>query len=91
MIKEKYSIKPFIFRHLVGKDHLEFRTQKQQDALEYLLYLFNFLQKSDSKKEDSFLVDFVGGTNTVYFCTQCNGYFDQVGQTNVFDLKLTEE
>ena len=34
-----YQIKPFMFRYLVGKEHLEFRTQKQQDACEYLIHL----------------------------------------------------
>lgn len=39
------GIKPSTFKALVGKDHAEFRTNKQQDAFEFLLYLTDKLDK----------------------------------------------
>lgn len=39
------GIKPSTFKTLIGKDHAEFRTNKQQDAFEFLLYLTDKLDK----------------------------------------------
>jgi uncharacterized UBP type Zn finger protein len=43
------GIRPFMFRLLVGKDHAEFKTNKQQDASEYFHHIEVFLEK-DAKK-----------------------------------------
>ncbi|CAK9440345.1 uncharacterized protein LODBEIA_P44450 [Lodderomyces beijingensis] len=40
------GIKPFAFKSLIGKNHEEFKTQRQQDAFEFLQYL---LGKEDSE------------------------------------------
>jgi ubiquitin carboxyl-terminal hydrolase 5/13 len=37
------GIKPHMFKTLVGKDHKEFKTSLQQDALEYLIHLLEKL------------------------------------------------
>ncbi|CAI5756837.1 unnamed protein product [Candida verbasci] len=37
------GIKPFTFKNLIGENHVEFKTQRQQDAFEFLLYLLNKL------------------------------------------------
>ena len=39
------GIRPFMFRVLVGKDHPEFKTNKQQDASEYFHHVEEFLEK----------------------------------------------
>lgn len=39
------GIKPESFKNLIGRDHPEFRTNKQQDANEFLLYLFDKLDR----------------------------------------------
>lgn len=45
---EEYQlgIKPFVFKNLIGQNHAEFKTQRQQDANEFLLY---FLDKLDNE------------------------------------------
>lgn len=37
------GIKPTIFKSLIGEDHPEFKTNKQQDAFEFLIYLLDKL------------------------------------------------
>ncbi|KAI5953992.1 ubp14 [Candida margitis] len=37
------GIKPFVFKNLIGQNHSEFKTQRQQDAFEFLLYLLDNL------------------------------------------------
>ncbi|GAA5826073.1 hypothetical protein JCM5353_004201 [Sporobolomyces roseus] len=44
------GIKPSMFKALVGKDHAEFSTMKQQDAGEFLTHLLEFVKRS-SKRE----------------------------------------
>lgn len=39
------GIKPTMFKSLVGEDHVEFKTNKQQDAFEFLLYLLDLIDK----------------------------------------------
>lgn len=39
------GVKPESFKNLIGREHPEFRTNKQQDANEFLLYLFDKLDK----------------------------------------------
>ena len=41
------GIKPYMFRHLVGKGHIEFCTNRQQDAMEYLMHLLQILDKNE--------------------------------------------
>jgi len=36
----KYRLAPRMFKNLIGRDHVDFRTGQQQDAAQYLQYLF---------------------------------------------------
>lgn len=40
------GIKPIMFKTLVGKNHPDFATMKQQDSSEFLLHLFELIRKS---------------------------------------------
>lgn len=40
------GIRPSMFKALVGKDHADFSTMKQQDAGEFLLHLFELVRNS---------------------------------------------
>lgn len=40
------GIRPASFKALIGKDHAEFRTTRQQDAFEFLLWLMDRLDKT---------------------------------------------
>uniref|UniRef100_A0A7S4S7S3 Ubiquitin carboxyl-terminal hydrolase n=1 Tax=Ditylum brightwellii TaxID=49249 RepID=A0A7S4S7S3_9STRA len=43
----KYRIAPRMFKHVIGKDHVDFRTGQQQDAAQYLQYLFEKLDRAE--------------------------------------------
>jgi ubiquitin carboxyl-terminal hydrolase 5/13 len=45
------GIKPYMFRHIVGKGHSEFSTHKQQDAMEYLIHLLSILSKNEGNSK----------------------------------------
>lgn len=49
-IRFQDGLKPSMFKNLVGKDHAEFSTMRQQDASEFLFHLLEFIKRS-SKKE----------------------------------------
>lgn len=62
------GIKPSSFKALIGAEHLEFRTNKQQDANEFLLYLLDKLDGEfglSLNKEFKFLM----GNKVV--CSEC--------------------
>ncbi|GAA5953514.1 hypothetical protein JCM21900_006188 [Sporobolomyces salmonicolor] len=44
------GIKPSQFKALVGKDHAEFSTMKQQDAGEFLAYLLEFIRRASKQQ-----------------------------------------
>lgn len=62
------GIKPAAFKALVGADHEEFKTNKQQDANEFLLYLFDKLDRQfglQLNKSFKFLM------GSKVLCTEC--------------------
>ena len=87
---EDLEIRPYMFRYLVGKDHLEFRTQKQQDACEYLIHLFSFIKKAEKelKAEYSSFFDFISVTK--FDCPDCECFYERENRTNLLTLKLGE-
>jgi ubiquitin carboxyl-terminal hydrolase 5/13 len=40
------GIKPTSFKTLVGRGHVEFSTKRQQDAHEFLIYLFSLIERN---------------------------------------------
>ena len=42
------GLSPAMFKHLVGRNHAEFSTMRQQDAFEFLLHLFKLINVSNS-------------------------------------------
>lgn len=63
------GIRPSTFKALIGENHAEFSSQRQQDAFEFLLYL---LDKLDAKFGLALTrtLKFLTGTKVV--CTKCN-------------------
>ncbi|TDH68876.1 hypothetical protein CCR75_005557 [Bremia lactucae] len=43
--RNNVELRPITFRRLVGKDHPDFSTGQQQDAVEYLQYLLDFMTR----------------------------------------------
>lgn len=82
--EEEYQegIKPYDFKILLAKDNAEFSSSRQQDALEYLQWVFDRLDKEEP---------FIGESTTKNFnfqyvnrmvCTGCNGYKVNEVKTN---------
>lgn len=45
-VPHQKGLAPSMFKHLVGRDHPEFSTMRQQDAFEFLLHLFKLISLS---------------------------------------------
>lgn len=56
---EKYIIAPRLFKHLIGKNHPEFSTNRQQDASEYFTHFLDLLDKNEKGQ----LTRLCNGTN----------------------------
>ncbi|CAO1382523.1 unnamed protein product [Diamesa serratosioi] len=46
------GIKPTMFKNLIGKNHPDFATKQQQDAQEFLLHLFNVIERNSRNQEN---------------------------------------
>lgn len=85
---EELEIRPFMFRYLVGKDHMDFRTQKQQDACEYLMYLFRFIKEAENELKGNFTNYFDFLSVTKFDCPDCDAYYLKENKANLLTLKL---
>jgi ubiquitin carboxyl-terminal hydrolase 5/13 len=89
---ESIDIRPYIFRHLIGKDHLEFRTQRQQDAAEYLTHLFQVFKNTEKILGVNFSSLFRYKSVTKLTCSSgCQSYNVRENKGLILDLNLTEE
>lgn len=52
-IDPKYRLAPRMFKHLIGKDHVEFRTGQQQDAAQFLQYMLEQVDRAELKGSTS--------------------------------------
>lgn len=43
----KYRLQPRMFKHVVGDDHVDFRTGQQQDAAQFLQYMLEKLDRAE--------------------------------------------
>lgn len=46
------GIKPTMFKNLIGKGHPDFSTKQQQDAQEFLLHVFNVIERNSRSQEN---------------------------------------
>ncbi|GAA5941060.1 ubiquitin-specific protease UBP14 [Sporobolomyces koalae] len=69
------GIKPSMFKALVGKDHSEFSTMKQQDAGEFLNHLLEYIRRSSKKEnsQDVTVETFGYSMEERLECTKCRG------------------
>eukprot|EP00980_Cylindrotheca_fusiformis_P017204 scaffold5296_cov215-Cylindrotheca_fusiformis.AAC.7 len=45
----KYRLAPRMFKHIIGKDHVDFKTGQQQDAAQFLQYLLEQIDRAEMK------------------------------------------
>src|SRR3546814_19044816 len=46
-LRARNTIAPRMLRHLVGKGHAEFSSNRQQDAMEYFQHLLEFMNRKE--------------------------------------------
>ena len=51
----KYRLAPRMLKHIIGKDHVDFRTAQQQDAAQFLQYLLEQLDRGEVKCDSTML------------------------------------
>lgn len=75
-VVEEYQsgISPYDFKLLLGRDSEEFMSGRQQDALEYLQWVFDRLDKEEPYIGESTTKLFSFQTVNRLVCEGCNGY-----------------
>mmetsp|Transcript_15559 Transcript_15559/g.35668 ORF Transcript_15559/g.35668 Transcript_15559/m.35668 type:complete len:861 (+) Transcript_15559:212-2794(+) len=51
----KYRVAPRMFKHLIGKDHVDFRTGQQQDAAQFLQYVLEQVDRAEGKHDSKMI------------------------------------
>ena len=64
------GVKPIMFKSLIGKNHEEFKTMRQQDADEFLKHVFQTLERGQGGEA---VEGFKFGMETRLQCTECKG------------------
>jgi len=62
----KYRVAPRMFKHLIGKNHVDFRTGQQQDAAQFLQYFLEKIDRAEAKHDR----DIIPTSNLFSFQTQ---------------------
>lgn len=44
--RERQSIKPIMFKNVIGRNHVDFSTKQQQDAYEFLVHLLSTIERN---------------------------------------------
>eukprot|EP01127_Copromyxa_protea_P001634 TRINITY_DN11594_c0_g1_i1.p1 TRINITY_DN11594_c0_g1~~TRINITY_DN11594_c0_g1_i1.p1 ORF type:complete len:802 (-),score=245.62 TRINITY_DN11594_c0_g1_i1:36-2441(-) len=75
-----HSVRPFMFKSLIGKGHDEFSTNRQQDALEFLQHVFSLIERSEKQaggSDPTKIFDFSLEERIQCGITECVGYKSQ--------------
>lgn len=87
---ENLEIRPYMFRHLIGKGHIEFQTKNQQDCSEYLIHLFKKLSEIEKILGSSFTALFEYHSVNKLSCSHCNSVFIRNSKGLVLDILLPQ-
>lgn len=91
----KYRVAPRMFKHVIGKDHVEFRTEQQQDAAQFLQYLMEQLDGAEVKKDSTKLITsslFAFETEDRLVCSFDQGVkYNKHAPTTVWTLRVPME
>lgn len=69
----QHCIQPFDFKVMIAKNHQDFSSQQQQDALEYLQFLFDRLVKEEKWIDANTTKEFDFYSANKLICLTCNG------------------
>lgn len=90
-LTEHTRIRPYMFRFLVGKNHVEFQTKKQQDSAEYLIHFFKKLQTVEKDLNVHFTPLFEFQSVSQITCQICGCFSLKKFKGNILDIKLPDE
>lgn len=82
----KHRVAPRMFKHLIGKNHVDFRTGQQQDAAQFLQYFLEQIDRAEAKHDremlpTSNLFSFVTQERIVCSADQKIKYKDSANET----------
>ena len=91
----KYRVAPRMFKHLIGKDHVDFRTAQQQDAAQFLQYLLEQIDRAEAKYDrnlspTSYMFSFQTQARIVCSADQKVKYKDSAAET-IWSLRVPME
>eukprot|EP00696_Hemimastix_kukwesjijk_P000558 gnl/Hemi2/1075_TR387_c0_g1_i1.p1 gnl/Hemi2/1075_TR387_c0_g1~~gnl/Hemi2/1075_TR387_c0_g1_i1.p1 ORF type:complete len:770 (+),score=246.94 gnl/Hemi2/1075_TR387_c0_g1_i1:47-2356(+) len=84
-LRGQIGVSPRMFRHLIGRDHVEFETMKQQDALEYYQHLLKIVERQEKPYGRDPGEAYKFTLQQRLQCLQCLGVrYQQVKQSELF-------
>jgi len=91
----KYRVAPRMFKHLIGKDHVDFRTGQQQDAAQFLQYFLEQIDRAEARQDQgitstSNLFSFQTEARIVCNADQKVKYKDSAAET-IWNLRVPME
>lgn len=85
---EHSSVSPWMFKAVATTGHGEFSTTKQQDASEFLAYLFKVIQRSDPSNLKVLVNPFTFTQQQTISCPSCGDHRVQQGKATQLPLQL---
>lgn len=82
------EIKPYMFRNLVGKNHVEFQTRNQQDAAEYLTHLFKRIEPVEAEFDVAYTKLFEFHAINELTCLTCQTVLPRKSKGTILDVRI---
>lgn len=82
------GITPASFKSLIGKDHPEFLSMKQQDALEFFEYLVKFVEQKEKFSTEDPVEEFRFRLHQKIQCQSCGGVHRSSFMTSSLSIPL---
>lgn len=83
------GIRPAMFKSLVGKDHPEFSTMRQQDAGEFLAHLLEFVRRASKQQGADEPTGIFGYASEERLeCTECRGVRYRTQKDEMLSLQV---
>ncbi|PJF17033.1 hypothetical protein PSACC_03157 [Paramicrosporidium saccamoebae] len=86
---ERHVISPWMFKSVTASGHAEFSTARQQDASEFLSYLFKVIQRSDPENAQALVAPFTFGQQQELACASCGDTRFQHSKSTMLSLQLS--
>jgi ubiquitin carboxyl-terminal hydrolase 5/13 len=86
---KKRVISPWMFKSVTTSGHAEFSTARQQDASEFLSYIFKVIQRSDPDNAQALVAPFTFGQQQELTCASCGDTRFQQSKSTMLSLQIS--